>query len=353
MKKETIADKIAKKTFHSEEFQKSWAVHMQAFGPILAPAFEGDYQSRVHLTAALNQISRKNLQAGFEKLKLLKEKCETNADKAAWLFFMGLCFDMAGMTEDMLVCYRQAAEFHHRFYMPYMKVAKFYQQGCMYDKAEENFLAAIHCFDGKGPDLQEKRIISSAYTSLATCLTMMHRYPEAEAALETSRQLYPEAPGRSAAEAVLYAALGRAEEMENSLAILRQHAPEVWPEVQQMTDRIRNGTEELFCPIEPEAENVAAFWNWFRVREEEMTALLEEEEYDEVIDDFEEQLALVFPYVKEELRINILIYKECGFGLCLPDYYAVALTEGYRYLLDACPEELAEKWKFEVVHYTK
>ena len=353
MKKETIADKMAKKTFYSPEFQKTWAVHMQAFGPILEPAFTEDYQSRIHLMAALNHISRKHLQPGLDKLKSIQEKCQTNADKAAWLFFAGLCFEMAGMTEDMVICYSQAAEFHHRFYMPYMKVAKFYQQGCMYDKAEENFLAAIHCFDGKGPDMQEKRIISSAYTSLASCLTMMHRYPEAEEALALSRQLYPEAPGRSAAEAVLYAAQGKTADMEGSLAVLRQHAPEAYPDVQNLTEQILNGTSELFCFLKPEEASVEAFWDWFREEEEELLALLKDEEYDEVIDDFEEQLAQVFPYVKEELRVNILVYREGGFGLRLPDYYAVSLTEGYRILLQACPEELKETWKFEVTHYTE
>lgn len=353
MKKETLADKMAKKTFSSEEFQKSWLAHMQAFGPILEPAFAEDYQARIHLTAALNLISRRKVQEGYNKLSSMKDRCQTNADKAAWLFSMGVCFEMAGMTEDMVACYTQAEQFGHRFYLPYMKLAKFYQQGCMYDKAEEKFLAAIRCFEGKGPDAQEKRILSSAYASLATCLTMMHRYDEAEAALETSRQLYPGAPGRSAAAAVLYAVRGNRKGMEDSLSVLRQHAPDVYPEVYQMTRRILDGTDELFCPLEPDAQNITAFWNWFREEEAELTALVEEEEYDEVIDDFEEQLARVFPYVKEELRVNILIYKDGGFGLRLPDYFAVSLTHGYQILLDACPEELKEKWKFEVTHYTK
>lgn len=51
MKKQTLADKLAQKSFNSPKFQESWAVHMQAFGPILEPAFAEDYQARVHLTA--------------------------------------------------------------------------------------------------------------------------------------------------------------------------------------------------------------------------------------------------------------------------------------------------------------
>ncbi len=352
MKKESMADKLAKKTFLSGEFQKNWQVHMQAFGPILEPAFAEDYQARIHLTAALNLISRQKVQEGYDKLGAMKDRCQTNADKACWLFCLGVCFEMAGMAEDMVVCYTQAEQFGHRFYLPHMKLAKFYQQRYRYDKAEEEFLAAIRCFEGKGPDAGEMRILSSAYTSLATCLTMMHRYDEAEAALETSRQLYPGAPGRSAASAVLYAIRGEQKLLEDSLSVLRQHAPEAYTEVEAMTRRIQGGTDELFCPLEPDGENVAAFWDWFREQEAELKTLIGEKEYDEVINDFEEQLARVFPYVKEKLRINILIYKDGNFGLRLPDYYAVSLTHGYERLLAACPEEWKDKWKFEVTHYT-
>ena len=56
----TIADKLAEKTFHSATFQKSWNVHMQAFGPILQPAFENNYQAKVHLCAALSFMSNRN-----------------------------------------------------------------------------------------------------------------------------------------------------------------------------------------------------------------------------------------------------------------------------------------------------
>ena len=37
MKKETLADKLARKSFESKKIQESWQVHFQAFGPILKP----------------------------------------------------------------------------------------------------------------------------------------------------------------------------------------------------------------------------------------------------------------------------------------------------------------------------
>ena len=115
MAKLTLAEKLAKKTFESDMFQKSWQVHLQTFGPLLEPAFTDSYQARVHLTAALNLISRQDLKGGLEKLKELQKYVETDADKTAWLFFMGLVFDMAGVKEAMLDFYQQAAEFGHSF----------------------------------------------------------------------------------------------------------------------------------------------------------------------------------------------------------------------------------------------
>ena len=65
MGKLSLAEKLAKKSFESDAIQKSWQVHLQMFGPILEPAFAGSYQARVHLTAALNHISTRDLKAGL------------------------------------------------------------------------------------------------------------------------------------------------------------------------------------------------------------------------------------------------------------------------------------------------
>lgn len=348
-KKETLADKAAKKAFFTEQFQKSWTVHMGAFGPILGPAFPEDYQARVHLTAALNDISRRDIHGGLEKLKKIQDRCETNADKAAFLFFAGLCFEMAGQQEQMLAFYKSAGEFHHRFYMPYMKLAKFYQQGSMYERAEEHFRGAIGCFEGTGLSDADRRILGSAYTSLASCQTMMHRYGEAEASLETSRQLWPDAPGRSAAEAVLYAALGQTEKMEASLSVLENHAPEAYPPVRDMTGRILAGTEPLFCPVPVEEEKIAAFWQWFLDAREDMEARMDKEEFEGILDPINEWLNDLFPFGEQELEAEILIEKE-QFRLQLQDIYAVGLTRGYEQLLAARPEEGLDRWKFEIVH---
>lgn len=349
MKKETVADKMARKALLSEDFQRQWAVHMGAFGPILEPAFPEDYASRVHLLAALNPLSRRDVRSGLKKLEQLQDKCVTNADKAAWLFFMGLGFEFAGAQEQMLSCYRAAGDYGHRFYMPYLKLAKFFQQGCLYDRAEENYRLTIGCFDGTGLSEADRRILGSAYTGLAATLTMMHRYEEAAAALESSRQLWPEAPGRAAAEAVLHGVLGETEQAEESLSVLQSHAPEAYRSVADMAKRIREGTEPLFCVVDVEEDTIAAFWQWFLENREELEERLAQEEYPE---EFGDRLKELFPFVQTELDPGFLREENGALRVLLPDYYAVALNRGYEKLLEAAPEELADGWTFEIVRTT-
>ena len=86
MGKQTIADKMAEKTFLSEGFQRQWRIHLQAFGPILEPAFVEKYQALVHLTAALNLISNRKIKDGLNKLQLVEKHISCDADRAAWLF---------------------------------------------------------------------------------------------------------------------------------------------------------------------------------------------------------------------------------------------------------------------------
>lgn len=49
MKKETLANKLARKSFESKKIQESWQVHFQAFGPILKPAFIDNYQAKIFI----------------------------------------------------------------------------------------------------------------------------------------------------------------------------------------------------------------------------------------------------------------------------------------------------------------
>lgn len=349
MKKETLADKMARKSFESDKFQQSWQVHMGAFGPILEPAFDGDYQAKVHLCAALNHISKRQLSQGLAKLKTLQKFVQTDADKCAYLFFLGVHCEMAGNQEQMITMYTMANEYGHKLYLPYMKVGKFYLNGHMYEKAEENYRAAIDCFTATGLSQGQKIILGSAYTNLASCLLMMHRYKEAEAALVTSRSLHPDAPGRAAVEATLYAVLGNTEQMEAALDMLKGHSPAVWESVKETTDKILAKADPIFCPQPIEDGAIETFWDWFGDYSPELEEKLDHEQYEEGLTLVAENLLDAFPFLEE--TPNVALGKnEQGWVLQLQDLYAVAVMDAYEKLLAACPEDIKATWQFDVVH---
>lgn len=349
MKKRTIADKMAEKSFSSPEIKKSWAVHMQAFGPILKPAFAEDYQARVHLCAALNHISSKNLPQALLKLNGLQKHLKQDADKAAFLFVMGLFCETAGKTEEMLAFYTQANALGHRFYLPYMKVAKFQLDSCCYDQAEENYRAAIGCFDATGPDQQDKLILGSAYTNLASCLIMMHRYEEADTALAASRELVPTAPGRAAPEAALHALRGEREQVEACLNTLKTHAPAAYNAIKQSTNRILSGTDPLFFTVPVDAEKITAFWTWFAGCHETLKSKLDAQKYEEVIADVANQLLEAFPFLEKPPYVA-LGKNQQGYVIQLKDMYATGIMDAYEKLLRFFPEDLKSRWLFDVIH---
>lgn len=349
MKKESLAEKMARKSFESPSFQQSWNVHMQAFGPILEPAFADDYQAKVHLCAALNHISKRQLSQGLAKLKTLQKYVQTDADKCAYLFFMGVYCEMAGNQEQMLAMYTMANEYGHKLYLPYLKLAKFYINGHLYEKGESNCRAAIDCFTATGLSDRDKLLLGSAYSNLGSCLLMMHRYEEAEEALTTSRSLYPNAPGRAAVEAALYAVQEKPEKVAECLETLKGHAPAVYEAVKESTGKILAKTDPLFFPQTVDEEQIAAFWAWFADYSDSLSDLLEKEAYEQALTPVAEKLLAAFPFLEE--KPNVALGKnEQGWVIRLQDLYAVAIMDAYEKLMNACPQEILGKWQFDIAH---
>ena len=123
--------------------RQSWEVHRQAFGPILEPAFSENQQVRLILINALNHISRREVNRGMELLKELHPHCIYDEDKAAWAFFVGLCFEMGGAGKQSLEWYEKAGKIGHRFYLPYLKLAKAYHSAGQLETARAYYETAI------------------------------------------------------------------------------------------------------------------------------------------------------------------------------------------------------------------
>lgn len=225
--------------------RQSWEVHRQAFGPILEPAFEENPQVRIQLIAALNHISRREIKQGLDALKQIKEYCIYDEDKAAWTFFVGLCFEMAGAKEHMLKWYADAGKFNHRFYLPYLKLAKAAHNGAQFEAARGYYETAIECLLEMPENDRDEIILGSAYTNLTSCLTMLHQYKAAEQAWNAAQQ-YPAQPGAAATGAILYAAMGDAEKTAALIEKLQQTHPAWVTQTQDMTQQILNGTHPAF-----------------------------------------------------------------------------------------------------------
>lgn len=228
-----------------ESLALSWETHRQAFGPILEPAFLENQQVRIPLTAALNHISRGEVKRGLEILQSLKEHCIYDEDKAAWTFCVGLCFEMAGKTEKMLQWYEDAGKYGHRFYLPYLKIAKAAHQSNHFEKALQYYATAISCLLEMPEEEQDELILGSAYTNMAACLTMLYRYQEAQQAWHTAEK-YPQQASAAATGAILYAATGNEGRCNAYIEKLKRTDPALSMKIRILTQQILRGEHPYF-----------------------------------------------------------------------------------------------------------
>ena len=348
MKKPSIVDKKVQKMLNDPQFQKNWASHMKSFGPILKDAFSEDPQSRVALCAALTHITSKKQPQALLKLNSLQKSLVTDADKAAFFFAMGLFCEYAGKYDEMATLYNQANELHHGFYLPYLKAGKYALDTRDYAVAEKNYRAALRCFPAIPGD-KEKQLLASAYTNLASCLVMMHRPEEADAALDSSRKLMLLFPGRYAPEAILYALRGQTAQMLSALDSLKTMAPFAYDAIKKSTDKILAREEPQFFPIPVTDDSITAFWSWFSGCEAELHHQADKQEYETVMRTIGEHLLEAFPFLEQ--RPTVALGKnDRGYVIQLKDMYATAVADAYAKLTAACPEEIKARWLFDIVH---
>lgn len=348
MSKPSPADRKAQKAMNDPQFQKNWASHMKSFGPILRNAFVEDPQGRVTLCAALTHITGKKQPQALLKLNSLQKHLVTDADKAAFFFAMGLFCEYAGKFDEMAALYNQANDLNHSFYLPYLKAGKYALDTQDYGVAEKNYRSALRCFPAIPSD-KEKQLLASAHTNLASCLVMMHRYEEADTALEASRKAMPLFPGRAAPEAILHALRGRKPEMLSALESLKTMAPFAYDTIRKSTDRIQSRTEPQFFVLPLEDAKIAAFWTWFAAAEADLKARLDKQDYDTVMTDIGQQLLETFPFLEQRPPVTIG-RNDRGYVIQLKDRYAAGIADAYTRLTAACPEDIRRCWLLDIVH---
>ena len=349
MEQKKMADKLAEKAFKSAKIQKSWKIHAEAFGPILEPAFAEDYKTRIELIDALNKISKRDIRGGIEKLRTIYAACQCDADQAAWLFFMGLAFEMAGDKDQTIQMYQRAGAYGHRFYLPYLKVAKFAHNDSVFEVAEENYKAGIACLEEGVQNQQTAMILASVYTNYASCLTMMHRYRDAELAIKRSIAFLPILPNRAATQAILSAAIKDTEETKRHLTELERQQSPILAQTKQMTAEILGGAHPHFAEIPLDEDSIAAFWKWFNENEGMLAEMVEADAFDQAFYLLQGRLKKLFPYLQRDPDCAFT-KKEGKICITFADYYVISLDKNYHRLIDACPEEYQSRWCFEIVH---
>lgn len=321
----------------------SWETHRQAFGPILEPAFKDDMQSRIQLILALNHISRRETDRGFEVLNSIKECCVNDADTAAWTFFWGLCCEFAGNGAEAMYFYEQAGAIGHSFYLPWLKLAKAEHSRARFGKARAHYENAIKALLSMSDDDKEEAILGSAYTNLTSCLTMMHLYSEAEQNWKKSLQ-YPQQPGAAASGAIMYAAMGESEKTDELLEQLREKFP-VWlgPSL-ELIQGIREGTHPHFSHSPMAMNSPQSFWDWF-VKYEQILEL--GDAY--AVKALKQQISRTIPGIGREPELSLQWQNQRGY-IAFSDFYGLGLHYAYSELFKDCPAEVTKRWSFSIVH---
>lgn len=328
-------------------------MHLKAFGPILEPAFKDNTIARIHLTAALNQISRDDCEAGVQTLKKVHPLCQEDTDHAAFLFFLGVAMERMGESERARDLYILSNAKNHRFYMPYMKVARCAQNDFVFEAAEENYRKAIDCLpsDIIGSDAQLIQAAASARSNLGSCLTMMHRLDEAEAMLNEAERMQPDKADFAAHRAILHAVKGDCLHRDEQLCILEQSGSKLLEQTKSFTDSILSGTHPFFSALPSKRELIAPFWQWFIRAEDELIQLLKNKEAEKFLSLLTEKLQPVFPFMDRELAFGVLFDKDfTHFDVDMADFFYVSLYKGFEELLAACPDALKKRWTFKIAH---
>ena len=325
-----------------QQMEKSWETHRQAFGSLLEDAYEEDQQARVWLTHALNLISRRQCADGRNILQQdLQSRCQNDEDTAAWRFFMGLSYEMEGNRQQMLHWYSLCCQLEHSSYLPHLKLAKAYHADAFYDPALHHYKKGIECaLQEAEPD---RLILGSAYTNLTTCLTMMHRFDEADQAWKTA-QTYILQPAAFAAGAMLEAAKGNGEGVNRLLKVLQEKYPSWAEKTLPAIRQVMAGNHPHFHKMPITDTQISVFWQWFR---DNQAGIIRADR--QVLQTMNRQLQVIMPFLRRDVRFRVeRDGQKRRVSFC--DFYALGVHYGYGAILQACPQDLWEHWSFTIIH---
>ena len=326
----------------NRSFQQRWQGYCRRFGPIMEPAFKNDMPSRLKLLDALDFISSRQLNKAVDCLQEIREKAVNDDDTAAWSFFIGFCFELAGQREHMMHCYIASASFGHSFYMPYLKMAIAEHAEADFAAAREDYLSAMSCLGQMSAEEMDNQALLRAWTGLVSCLTMMHRYSEAEEIMKQGDEKHPR---MAPAAAVLYAALGNRQKAEDFLRSIEKLDAEQAKITAELTSRILDGSHPHFHPQQIENQSLLDFWACFEENSKELKSM----EETELAEKLSEQLSKIYPFMGRPVQLRAESSEE-KTKVFLKDCYAIGLQQGFGKLLNMRPKSLDGEWSFAIEH---
>lgn len=355
MGKDSFVSKLTGKFLNSSKadtaYKEEWENYVKSFGAWMDSAFAANDIARKHLTEALGRTGRGDVVQALKELERLRKECRTDADKAAWLFFVGFTYKQGGDQDRAAEYWMEAAAYAQPFYIIYLKLAEAAYEDRLFEVSEDFCKKTLNALKKipAGAQGQNREAEALTYKTLAGCLTMMHRYRDAEKILKKANDMLTQEES-AAAWAVLYAVHGGNDKTAEKLAILKETAPDLYLKTEKLTARILSGEDAHFCRILPKEELIVLFWEWFAVHEADMVTMLVGEHPEKVIEMIQEKLNPVFPFMEQDIEIGIRI-QNAQCILEVADYYAASIHAGLDQLLKAQPEELKTHWKWNVVHY--
>lgn len=353
-----MSNRMAKEPFFKINFLKSasktdaaWEAYTKTYGDWMANAFQDQKKVKEQFLSALDSLHKNYPKAAVQTLDSeLKTFCKTDAEKAVWLFFMGVAHEAMEQYANALLYFTSASEYETEGPAIYQKLADCAYREELFGFAECNYQEAIRLYE------QEKDVsshtLAALYASLASCLIMMHDHNAAEEALIHSEKLENKLAEAQKARSLLYAVKGEFEKAEASLKLaLKQEGVRRDSVLQKQMDDIRSGTSEHFSTIFVENSEIQSFWRWFSKRLDAYLAVLDSDRMDEITkmtSEISQRLKKVFPFIQS--AISVSAYKNETYSIFVADFYIKSLSDGLEALFTEIPESVKEKVNWIKIH---
>lgn len=329
--------------------QKRWHFYMSRYLPILKPAFHHNAPARLLVMKALQQIDQKDIDGAQETIEAVIPAAREGeiADKALVNFLWGLGYFYGGNMDRAIEMFKITNKYQHRYFMPYLLTADHHvNERRNYIRAEEYYQTAIDCIYEYPPLTDTTRhVLCMAHAGLCFCRIMMHRYDEAQTDLLHAEQMEEENKFTLHARIYLHAVLRQQDEARSSLAKYKTHCPEDFALLQARVERILSEEDPHFTAFSiGDAEAIAAFWQTFLDKENDILQLLVLNNGYEAMELIHDALNRTDPEDKE----NITYYlKQTHTGNRL--YFGARFSRTNNLLIDqllaACPPEIHQRWQ--------